>query len=89
MFCIHDGLSKEYEVSFKELDFLIDQVRNDEAIPGARMMRGGFGGCTMNLVKEEALPGLVNKLSKLYQETMGLELKHYVIAIKDGTHRAQ
>ena len=66
MFCIHDGLSKEYEVSCKELDFLIDQVRNDEAVPGARMMGGGFGGCTMNLVKEEALPGLVNKLSKLY-----------------------
>ena len=89
MFRTHDGLSKEYEVSCKELDFLVEQVRNEEAVLGARMMGGGFGGCTINLVKEEAIPALVNKLSKLYQENMGLELKHYVIAIKDGTHRVQ
>ena len=89
MFRTHDGLSKEYEVSCKELDYLVEQVRNEEAVLGARMMGGGFGGCTINLVKEEAIPALVTKLSKLYQENMGLELKHYVIAIKDGTHRVQ
>jgi galactokinase len=89
MFRTHDGLSKEYEVSCKELDYLVEQVRNDEAVLGARMMGGGFGGCTINLVKEEAIPGLVERLSKLYKENMHLELKHYVIAIKDGTHRLQ
>jgi galactokinase len=89
MFRTHDGLSKEYEVSCKELDYLVEQVRDEEAVLGARMMGGGFGGCTINLVKEEAIPALVTKLSKLYHENMGLELKHYVIAIKDGTHRVQ
>lgn len=87
MFRTHDGLSKEYEVSCKELDFLVEQVRNDENVIGARMMGGGFGGCTINLVKEEAIPELVSRLSKVYKEKMGLELKHYIIAIKDGTHR--
>jgi galactokinase len=89
MFEAHNGLSKEYEVSCKELDFLVEQVRNNDDVPGARMMGGGFGGCTINLVKEEAIPALVNKLSITYLENMGLELKHYVIAIKNGTHRIQ
>ena len=89
MFRTHEGLSKEYEVSCKELDFLVEQVRDEEAVLGARMMGGGFGGCTINLVKEEAIPALINKLSKLYKDKMHLELKHYVIAIKDGTHRLQ
>lgn len=89
MFRTHEGLSKDYEVSCKELDYLVEQVRNDEAVLGARMMGGGFGGCTINLVKEEAIPGLVERLSKLYKENMHLELKHYVVAIKNGTARVQ
>jgi len=87
MFEAHDAISNEYEVSCKELDFLVDAVREDENVLGARMMGGGFGGCTINLVKEEAIPELVQRLSKLYKEKMSLELKHYVIAIKDGTHK--
>ena len=55
MFETHDGLSRDYEVSCTELDFLVDQVRDDDAVIGARMMGGGFGGCTINLVKEEAI----------------------------------
>jgi galactokinase len=89
MFEAHDAISKEYEVSCKELDYLVDQVREDDAVLGARMMGGGFGGCTINLVKEEAIPALVSRLSGIYKENMGLDLKHYVIAIKDGTHRVQ
>ena len=87
MFEAHDAISNEYEVSCKELDFLVDAVREDENVLGARMMGGGFGGCTINLVKEEAIPALIQRLSKLYKEKMSLELKHYVIAIKDGTHK--
>lgn len=87
MFEAHDAISNEYEVSCKELDFLVDAVREDENVLGARMMGGGFGGCTINLVKEEAIPALIQRLSKLYKEKMSLELKHYVIAIKNGTHK--
>ena len=64
MFATHDGLSKDYEVSCKELDFLVDAVRNNANVFGARMMGGGFGGCTINLVKEEAVEDLIQDISK-------------------------
>lgn len=85
MFQTHDGLSKEYEVSCKELDYLVDQVRGNNDVLGARMMGGGFGGCTINLVKEEAIDGLVEKITKSYNEKMGLELLTYIAQIEDGT----
>jgi galactokinase len=85
MFETHDGLSKEYEVSCKELDFLVDAVRNNPNVLGARMMGGGFGGCTINLVKEEAIEPLVAAISKSYQEQMQLELTAYIAQIEDGT----
>ena len=49
MFETHDGLSKMYEVSCKELDYLVEFVRNNDAVIGARMMGGGFGGCVILL----------------------------------------
>ncbi len=55
MYQTHDGLSKEYEVSCKELDFLVEAVRNNPEVLGARMMGGGFGGCTINIVKESSI----------------------------------
>jgi galactokinase len=81
----HEGLSKEYEVSCKELDFLVDHVKNNPAVLGARMMGGGFGGCTINLVKEEAVDELVKKISKDYQQAMNLELSAYIAGIEDGS----
>jgi galactokinase len=85
MFQTHEGLSKEYEVSCKELDYLVDYVKNNSAVLGARMMGGGFGGCTINLVKEEAIDSLVKNISKDYQQAMNLELSAYVASIEDGT----
>lgn len=85
MFETHDGLSKEYEVSCKELDFLVDEVRENEYVIGARMMGGGFGGCTINLVKESAVDALINSITPVYKEKMGLDLKSYVVALKNGT----
>ena len=85
MFQTHDGLSQDYEVSCKELDFLVDAVRDNEAVLGARMMGGGFGGCTINIIKEEAIPDLVRNLSEAYKNAMGLELTAYIAAIEDGT----
>ncbi|HTR29839.1 MAG TPA: galactokinase [Puia sp.] len=85
MFETHEGLSREYEVSCKELDFLVKQVQDDPAVLGARMMGGGFGGCTINLVKEAAIDGLVARIAPVYRDTMKKEMKVYVARIEDGT----
>ncbi len=87
MFTTHDGLSKMYAVSCKELDLLVDFVRNNDAVIGARMMGGGFGGCTINLVKENAIPGLIEKITAAYIEKTGQELEAYVVSISDGTNK--
>ena len=85
MFRTHDGLSKEYEVSCKELDFLVDAVRDNPDVIGARMMGGGFGGCTINIVKEEAIDLLVKETGDSYQKEMGKELTAYIARVEDGT----
>jgi galactokinase len=85
MFLSHDGLSREYEVSCAELDFLVDAVRNHPGVLGARMMGGGFGGCTINLVKEEAIEELIREVAASYSKMMGKELTPYIASIEDGT----
>jgi galactokinase len=85
MFRTHEGLSKEYEVSCKELDYLVDYVKDNPAVLGSRMMGGGFGGCTINLVKEEAIDELVKNISKDYQQAMNLELSAYIAGIEEGS----
>lgn len=85
MFTTHDGLSKMYSVSCKELDYLVDFVRNNDSVIGARMMGGGFGGCTINLVKEDAVEGLLRMIQPAYQEVMGLPLAYYIASIENGT----
>ncbi len=85
MFRTHEGLSKEYEVSCKELDFLVESVKGNPAVLGARMMGGGFGGCTINLVQEDKIDELVDKISKEYKNAMNLELTAYVAEIENGS----
>ncbi len=85
MFATHDGLSKMYAVSCKELDFLVDFVRNRPEVIGARMMGGGFGGCTINLVKEEAIDGLIAAVKPAYEAATGLQLDYYIASIENGT----
>ncbi len=85
MFETHQGLSKEYEVSCDELDFLVDIVRSEEAVIGSRLMGGGFGGCTINLVKKGHEDDIKNRLSKLYHHAFGIELKNYDVKIGNGT----
>lgn len=85
MFRTHDGLSKEYAVSCKELDYLVDQVRNNEAVIGARMMGGGFGGCTINIIRKDATDALLAELIPAYKKDMGMELRYYRVKIEDGT----
>lgn len=86
MFASHEGLQHHYQVSCGELDFLVDAVRNDPAVAGARMMGGGFGGCTINLVLKEEVPALVNRLASAYQDFSGNALRYYEVVTGDGTN---
>lgn len=85
MFETHVGLSKAYEVSCDELDYLVDQVKDNPKVLGARMMGGGFGGCTINLVKEDAVEELTATLAKTYTEKFDLELTSYIVKIENGS----
>ena len=85
MYATHEGLSKLYEVSCKEADFLVAAVKKNPAVLGARMMGGGFGGCTINIVKEEAIPEMLETVPEKYKAAMGLELSVYISNIENGT----
>lgn len=85
MFATHEGLKSLYEVSCPELDFLVDQVKGHPAVLGARMMGGGFGGCTINIVKEGAIESLVAMLEPLYEKHTQKQLSHYIASIEAGT----
>lgn len=89
MFATHDGLSKMYGVSCPELDWLVDRVRNNRSVLGARMMGGGFGGCTINLVREEALEEVIGTLKPAYEQEMNLPLTYYIASIENGTEIIQ
>ncbi|MCK7556991.1 hypothetical protein MKQ70_19015 [Chitinophaga sedimenti] len=84
MYGSHDGLSKLYEVSCPELDFLVDCVRNNPDVAGARMMGGGFGGCTINLVKSAKVDAFVASMKKLYSEKFDEVMEVYVTSIEAG-----
>lgn len=85
MFETHAGLKDLYEVSCKELDLLIDLVKDNPDVIGARMMGGGFGGCTINLVKAEATDELIKNISDTYLSKTGTAMLAYEISIEDGT----
>lgn len=85
MFKTHDGLSKDYEVSCKELDFLKDKAVTSGMVIGSRMMGGGFGGCTINIVQKEQREKFINFITDAYNRELGLKLKTYIVEIKDGT----
>jgi len=81
----HYGLSQEYEVSCDELDFLVNAVQNEKAVLGARMMGGGFGGCSINLVEKGTENELITRISEQYRAAFGIELKAYKVKISKGT----
>lgn len=85
MFESHYGLQYEYEVSCKELDFLAEFCANDSDVIGARMMGGGFGGCTINLVKKQSIAAFSEKIKEAYFSYASKELKVYAVNVVDGT----
>lgn len=80
----HHGLSKEYEVSCEEIDFLVDHALAENDILGSRMMGGGFGGCSINLVRKGAEKEIVNRISEAYQQQFNIEPAVYKVRISDG-----
>lgn len=86
MFETHTGLSNLYDVSCPELDFLVEAVANNENVLGARMMGGGFGGCTINIIKKTAVEEITKALSAKYNQAMHKALSYYITSIEDGTH---
>jgi len=82
----HNGLSNQYKVSCHELDFLVDQAKANPNILGARMMGGGFGGCTINLIAKTQAEAFAEKVSKAYHREFNKTCSVYFIEISEGTH---
>lgn len=88
MYETHHGLSDDYEVSCEELDFLNDIAR-ECGVTGSRIMGGGFGGCTINLVKKDLLDKFVETAKVRFNEKYGHEPKVYPVVISDGAHKEE
>lgn len=86
MYETHHGLSKEYEVSCEELDYL-NELAKENNVTGSRIMGGGFGGCTINLVKEELYDAFVANASEKYEAKYGRKPSVYNVVIGDGSRK--
>ena len=86
MYGTHYGMSKEYEVSCEELDFLND-IAKECGVTGSRVMGGGFGGCTINLVKEGLYDKFIATAKEKFNKKFGHEPKVYDVIISDGARR--
>ncbi|QHV97221.1 galactokinase [Spirosoma endbachense] len=86
MYGSHEGLSQWYEVSCPELDALVDIAREHHGVLGARMMGGGFGGCTINLVREDALDDFTHLITKQYKARTGKDTYLHACKIQNGTN---
>ena len=85
LYASHEGLQHKYEVSCPELDFLVDQTKSRKDVLGGRMMGGGFGGCTLNLVSSSSVDSFISEMKQLYQDHFNIELAAYQVSIVDGT----
>ena len=84
MYQTHEGLSKNYEVSCAELDFLVDLSKNIPQVVGSRMMGGGFGGCTINLVEEGYVNEFMDMAAKAYKKQFDIDLTAILVATSNG-----
>jgi len=86
MYKTHEGLSKLYNVSCEELDFLVECAKEHCEIIGSRLMGGGFGGCTINLIKKNEVEEITTAIVKKYKEKFEIDAEVYVMHLSDGTH---
>jgi galactokinase len=85
MYASHNGLQNQFKVSCEELDFLVNQAKKNKNILGARMMGGGFGGCTINLIARDEVHLFSDLVSKAYKNKFQKECSIYHIELSDGT----
>jgi galactokinase len=85
MFQTHEGLKNLYEVSCKELDFLVDSAKENKEVIGARLMGGGFGGCTINIVKQQGVESFLSKMLPAYKKQFTIDAESYDVKVVDGT----
>lgn len=80
----HAGLSKEFEVSCEELDFMVEETLKESGVLGARIMGGGFGGCSINLIRDENAEEVIKNITEKYKQAFHIEMKVYRVKISDG-----
>ena len=86
MFQTHEGLKNLYHVSCKELDFLVECAAKNNNVAGSRLMGGGFGGCTINIVKENSKEQFLSETLTAYKKQFDIDAEVYEVNIVDGTH---
>lgn len=86
IYASHDGLQNQYKVSCDELDFLVNQAKQNSHVLGARMMGGGFGGCTINLVANNHAKAFTDQVSTAYKNKFNKECSVYFVKLSNGTH---
>jgi galactokinase len=85
MYGSHEGLSILYEVSCPELDFLVDYTKELDYVLGSRMMGGGFGGCTINIVEKAKVKTLKERIQPAFESKFGVRPQFYEVSLEDGT----
>lgn len=80
----HEGLRNDYEVSCEELDFLVDHIREKQGVLGSRMMGGGFGGCTINLIHKNHIKEIWDDLDQAYHQQFGIRAEMFEVEVGDG-----
>ncbi|MEM1337821.1 MAG: galactokinase [Bacteroidota bacterium] len=85
LYASHQGQSEKYEVSCPELDFLVAFSKPESSVLGARMMGGGFGGCTINLIHKDSVDTYIEKAAKAYKNRFGIELSYFITTPSQGT----
>jgi galactokinase len=86
MFAAHEGLSKDYEVSCNESDFLVNTIRQIQGVTGARQMGGGFGGCIITLVEKNSTENFISDIQKKYKDQFSITPECYITSISHGAH---
>lgn len=86
MYLTHEGLSRDYEVSCPELDFLVDEARR-MGVTGSRIMGGGFGGCTINLVRNTLYDNFLEEVQHSYKSRFGIDCQPIPVVIGDGARK--
>ncbi len=86
MYASHEGLSRDYEVSCPESDFLVNEIKQMQGVKGARQMGGGFGGCTITLVEKKDADEFMQNIRSKYESRFGKFPDCYITNISEGAH---